>query len=80
MARANSPASSTLFNNRQILVSGRTGSDSRVVRVKPAAFRRLVAGEPDIGEIIMRAFILRRVGLIRHGLGGVVVIGPGHSS
>ena len=34
--------------------------------------------EPDIGEIIMRAFILRRVGLIRHAQGGVVLIGPGH--
>ena len=66
-----------LFNERQILVSARTGVDSRVVRVKRADFRRLVALEPDIGEIIMRAFILRRVGLIRHPLGGVVLIGPG---
>ena len=67
-----------LFNDRQILVSGCTGVDSRVVRVKRADFRRLVTGEPDIGEIIMRAFILRRVGLIRHSQGGVVLIGPGH--
>ncbi len=28
-------------------------------------------------DIIMRAFILRRVGLIRHEQGGVVLIGPG---
>jgi thioredoxin reductase (NADPH) len=68
-----------LFNDRQILVSGRTGVDSRVVRVKRTDFRRLVTGEPDIGEIIMRAFILRRVGLIRHRHGGVVLIGPGHA-
>lgn len=67
-----------LFNDRQILVSGRTGVDSRVARVKRADFRRLVTAEPDIGEIIMRAFILRRVGLIRHAQGGVVLIGPGH--
>ena len=52
-----------LFNDRQILVSGRAGADSRVVRIKRADFRRLVTSEPDIGEIIMRAFILRRVGL-----------------
>ncbi|WP_375773624.1 FAD-dependent oxidoreductase [Archangium gephyra] len=69
-----------LFNNRQILVSGRTGADSRVVRVKRVDFRRLVSGEPDIGEIIMRAFILRRVGFIRHQQGGVVLIGPGHGA
>jgi thioredoxin reductase (NADPH) len=67
-----------LFNDRQILVSARTGSDSRVVRIRRADFRRLVSNEADIGEIIMRAFILRRVGLIRHAQGGVVLIGPGH--
>jgi thioredoxin reductase (NADPH) len=67
-----------LFNDRQILVSGRAGADSRVVRVKRASFRHLVTGEPDIGEILMRAFILRRVGFIRHAQGGVVLIGPGH--
>lgn len=67
-----------LFNDRQILVSGRTGGDSRVVRVKRADFRRLIAAEPDISEIVMRAFILRRVGLIRHAHGGVELVGPGH--
>ena len=67
-----------LFNDRQILVSGRTAEPSRVVRIHRAAFRRMVVNEPDIGEIVMRAFILRRVGLIRHGQGGVVLVGPGH--
>ena len=69
-----------LFNDRQILVSARAGADSRVVRVKRADFRRLVSAESDIGEILMRAFILRRVGLIRHTQGGVVLIGPGHGA
>jgi thioredoxin reductase (NADPH) len=69
-----------LFNDREILVWGRTAVDSRVVRVARADFRRLVSGEPDIGEIIMRAFILRRTGLIRHAQGGVVLIGPGHGA
>jgi thioredoxin reductase (NADPH) len=68
------------FNERQILVTGRAGPASRVVRIKRAEFRRLVTSEPDIGEIIMRAFILRRVGLMRHAQGGVVLIGPGHSA
>ncbi|MCC0807811.1 cyclic nucleotide-binding domain-containing protein, partial [Methylobacterium sp. W2] len=67
-----------LFNDREILVSGRTVVETRVVRIDRVAFRRLVTAEPDIGEVIMRAFILRRVGLIRHGRGGVVLIGPGH--
>lgn len=67
-----------LFNDRMILVSGRVNPDSRVIRVPRADFQRLITGEPDIGEILMRAFILRRVGLITHGQGGVTLIGPGH--
>ena len=67
-----------LFNDRRILVSGRAGDESRVIRVKRADFRRLIANEADIGEIIMRAFILRRVGIIRHAHGGAELVGPGH--
>lgn len=67
-----------LFNDRQILVSGRAAASTRVVRVPRSSFRRLIAAEPDIGEIIMRAFILRRVGLLKHAQGGVVLIGPSH--
>jgi thioredoxin reductase (NADPH) len=69
-----------LFNDHAILVSGRAAVDSRAVRVRRADFRRLVAGEPDIAEIMMRAFILRRMGLIAHGQGGVTLAGPGHGA
>ncbi|HEY4090183.1 MAG TPA: FAD-dependent oxidoreductase [Luteibacter sp.] len=69
-----------LFSGRQTMVNGRAGVDSRLVRVDPVGFRRLVAGEPDIGEIIMRAFILRRVGLIQSGQGGVLLAGSAHAA
>jgi thioredoxin reductase (NADPH) len=39
-----------------------------------------MAAEPDIGEIIMRAFILRRVGLISHEQGSVTLIGSRESA
>lgn len=64
-----------LFNDREILVGGRMGADGRVIRIDRPQFRKLLAAEPDIGEIVMRAFILRRVGLIRHEQGSVTVIG-----
>jgi thioredoxin reductase (NADPH) len=67
-----------LFNDRKILVSARATGDSRVARIDRASFRKLIASEPDIGEMIMRAFILRRVGLLQHAEGGVTLIGPGH--
>lgn len=67
-----------LFNDRRILVSARGVGETRVIRVRRPDFRRLIAGEADIGEIIMRAFILRRVAMIHHAHGGVQLVGPGH--
>ncbi|KTF70084.1 FAD-dependent oxidoreductase [Sphingomonas sp. HT-1] len=69
-----------LFNDRKVLVSGRALANTQVVRVDRAAFRRMMAAEPDIGEIVMRAFILRRVGMLRHGEAGVALAGPGHGA
>jgi thioredoxin reductase (NADPH) len=63
-----------LFNNRQILVGGRMGEDGRVLRFHRQQFRKLMIAEPDIGEVVMRAFILRRVGLISHQQGSVALI------
>ncbi|WP_232629968.1 NAD(P)/FAD-dependent oxidoreductase [Methylobacterium sp. Leaf118] len=40
----------------------------------------MLAAEPDISEIVMRAFILRRLGFLRHQHGGVVLIGPSHGA
>ena len=68
------------LNQRRILVSGLVVVPTRLVRIRRANFLRLIAAETDIGEIIMRAFILRRVGLIRTGGGGVVVVGPVHGA
>ncbi|WP_027135463.1 FAD-dependent oxidoreductase [Geminicoccus roseus] len=67
-----------LLNDREILVSCQAAVESRVVRIGQPSFRRLLAAEADIAEIVMRAFILRRVGFIRHGLGGVILLGGSH--
>ena len=40
-----------------------------------AHLRALVIGSADVGEVIMRAFILRRVGLIQEGGAGSVLVG-----
>ncbi|MDB6002797.1 MAG: Thioredoxin reductase [Rhizobacter sp.] len=67
-----------LLNGREVLVSARAQGPARVVRIRRNDFPRMVSAEPDIGEIILRAFILRRVGSIRHPSGGVLVVGSGH--
>jgi thioredoxin reductase (NADPH) len=68
-----------LFSDRTNLVTARAGANTSVIRIDRADFNRLLAAEPDIAEIITRALILRRMGLIAHGQGGVVVIGPRQS-
>jgi thioredoxin reductase (NADPH) len=43
--------------------------------IPPPRVRELMIAEADIGERIMRALILRRVGLLESGVGGPVIVG-----
>ncbi len=63
-----------LFNDREILVGGRMGADGRVIRLSRDQFRKLITAEPDVNEIIMQAFILRRRGLISHQQASVTMV------
>lgn len=64
-----------LFSNRKILVGGSTSGATEIIRFTRRAFRELLAAEPDIGEIVTRALILRRLGIIEQNLGGSYLIG-----
>ncbi len=67
-----------LFNDRKILVGGRTSGDATILRVPRARFRRMMSTETDLAETVMRAFILRRTGFLVHEEAGVVLYGePG---
>ena len=61
---------------RESLASGRAGSEGCTALPFDAAHvRALMVGSADVGEIMMRAFILRRVGLIEEGSVGSVLVG-----
>ena len=61
---------------RESLASGRAGAKGCVALPFDAAHvRALMIGSAEVGEIMMRAFILRRVGLIEEGGGGSVLVG-----
>ena len=64
---------------RPAMAAGRAGSSGCVALPFDAAhLRALMVGSADVGEIIMRALILRRVGLIEEGGAGTILIGkPG---
>ena len=44
--------------------------------IRPERLRALLVAEAELGERIMRALILRRVGLIERGLAGPIIVGP----
>jgi thioredoxin reductase (NADPH) len=47
--------------------------------IPPEQLRALLIAEAELGERIMRALILRRVGLIERGAGGPVIVGRGEN-
>jgi len=64
---------------RETLACGRAGANGCTALPFDAAhIRALMIGSAEVGEIVMRAFILRRVGLIEDGGAGSVLVGiPG---
>jgi thioredoxin reductase (NADPH) len=69
----------SLLAGRRSLVRIRAASDGEVLALEPDALRTLVQTDPELSELIMRAFILRRVSLIARGWGDVLLIGSHHS-
>lgn len=68
------------LSGRPSLARGRAGTRGcAAVSFDAAHLRALVVGSAEVGEVIMRAFILRRVALIQDGGSGSVVVGvPGN--
>ncbi len=67
------------LSGRQALVDADAEEDVEALLVPPAQLRALIIAEADLGERIIRALILRRVGLIESGASGPVLIGPPES-
>src|SRR5881275_255937 len=61
------------LSGRPYLVDERALTDVEAVIIPPDRLRALLIAEADLGERIMRALILRRVGLIESGAGPVIV-------
>jgi thioredoxin reductase (NADPH) len=64
------------LSGRGTLAAGRAGpAGCTALPFDAAHVRALVVGSAEVGEALMRAFILRRVGLIQEGGAGSVLIG-----
>jgi thioredoxin reductase (NADPH) len=69
-----------VLSGHRSLVRARVGEDGEVLYLDPAAFRRVIQTDAELSELFMRAFILRRVGLMASGLGDAILIGSVHSA
>jgi thioredoxin reductase (NADPH) len=63
------------LSGKPAFVDGRAVGEVEAILLTPEALRTLVVAEAEIGEMIMRALILRRVSLIETGAGGPTLIG-----
>src|SRR5215468_1155137 len=70
----------SMLLGRRNLLRARARSGLRVLRIEPARLRTLVQTDPELSDIIMRAFILRRVGLVAEGWGDALVVGSPDSA
>jgi thioredoxin reductase (NADPH) len=61
------------LSGRPALVDAVALTDVEAVAIPPNRLRALLIAEADLGERIMRALILRRVGLIEAGAGPIIV-------
>ena len=67
------------LSGRPSLVDGTAIGELEVISVPPERLRAVLVAEADLGERIMRALILRRIGLIEIG-GGPVIVGRAGSA
>jgi len=67
-------------SGRSSLVTGRMSKSGRVVNIDRPSLRSLMQNDAELGEIFMRAFILRRLELLASSSGEAVVLGSLNSA
>jgi len=69
-----------MISGQQCFVLGRVSEPGEFCEMTVETLRALIARDAELSEIFMRAFILRRVALITHNLGNVILMGSRHSA
>ena len=64
------------LSGRPALVDAHAVDDVEALLIPAENLRAVMIAEPELGDRIMRALILRRVALIEMGAGGPILIGP----
>jgi thioredoxin reductase (NADPH) len=69
-----------MISGARCLVRGRVTESGEFLEVSPDGLRSLIARDAELSEIFMRAFILRRLALISHSFGNIILLGSRHSA
>jgi thioredoxin reductase (NADPH) len=69
-----------MLSGRRSLVRARATKPGKVIELDHQQMLTLVQTDAELSDILMRAFILRRVELIAAGVGDIVLIGSTHSA
>jgi thioredoxin reductase (NADPH) len=69
-----------MISGRRALFQIRVGNAGELLELERAEVSALVQMDAEIGAILMRAFILRRVQLVTSGVGDAVLLGSPHSA
>ena len=70
----------TMISGQRCLVLGRVTQAGEFLEVSNEGLRALIARDAELSEIFMRAFILRRLELIRRGRGNIILLGSRYSA
>src|SRR5438445_11865040 len=79
-ARGEFTGEMTMISGHRCLVLGRTTEPGEFLELTGDGLRSLIAKDAELSEIFMRAFILRRLELIKRGQGDVILMGSRHSA
>jgi thioredoxin reductase (NADPH) len=66
--------------DRRTLVRGRAKERSRVIEIQPAQLKAIVLADSELSEIFLRAYMLRRMGLLAGHQGDAILLGSSHSA
>jgi thioredoxin reductase (NADPH) len=69
-----------MLSGRRTLVRMRATKHGQVIELDRQHMMALIQTDAELGEILTRAFILRRVELIAAGVGDIVLVGSTHSA
>ena len=70
----------TMISGHRCLALGRATQSGEFLELTNDGLRSLVAKDAELSEIFLRAFMLRRLELIRRGQGNFILMGSHHSA